>query len=83
VEIGKEVMTMAKTGKLQAAVQAFSGGHSRSSGRTTSLTLSEAELADMGRGLAAGQVLLQQKFTVASKLKAALTRLGVPTPPGL
>ncbi len=74
---------MAKPGKLQAAVQAFAGGRSRPRGRTTSLTFSEAELAEVGRGLAAGQVLLQQKFTVTTKLKAALTRLGVPIPQGL
>jgi hypothetical protein len=77
------VIIMAKPGKLQAAVQAFAGGRSRPTSRTTSLTFSEAELAELGRGMAVGQVMLQQKLGVASKLKAALTRLGVPIPQGL
>jgi len=70
---------MGRRGKLQAAVQALARGRSR----TTSLTFSEAELTELGRGMAAGQMILQQKFAVAPRLKAAMTRLRVTIPPGL
>jgi hypothetical protein len=51
--------------------------------RTTTVSFSAAELAALGRLLAAGQVLSQSTHPVVGRLKAAMTRLGVPTPVGL
>ena len=52
--------------------------------RTTTVTLSGAELAALGRFLAAGHVLLQEDYPpVVARLKAAMTRLRIPAPKGL
>ena len=51
--------------------------------RTTSITLSTDDLAALARLLAVGQPLVQQRLPVVARLKAAMTRLGVPIPPGL
>jgi hypothetical protein len=51
--------------------------------RTTSITLSADDLTALARLLAVGQALVQQRFPVVARLKAAMTRLGVPIPPGL
>jgi hypothetical protein len=51
--------------------------------RTTSITLSEADLSALARLLSVGQAMVQTRFPVVARLKAAMTRLGVPVPPGL
>ena len=51
--------------------------------RTTSITLSADDLTALARLLAVGQAMVQQRFPVVARLKAAMTRLGVPVPPGL
>ena len=52
--------------------------------RTTTITLSGAELVALGRFLTAGRVLLQEEYPpVVARLKAAMTRLRVPAPKGL
>jgi hypothetical protein len=51
--------------------------------RTTAVSFSPEDLAALGRLLATGQVVLQEKHPVVARLKAAMTRLGVPIPTGL
>ena len=53
--------------------------------RRTSISFSAEDLAALGHLVAAGQVMLQahRRVPVIARLKAALTRLGVPIPAGL
>lgn len=51
--------------------------------KRTSITFSGAELEDLGQLLAVGQSVLKRKAQVAPRVKAAITRLGLPTPAGL
>jgi hypothetical protein len=51
--------------------------------RLTSISLSEADLSALARLLSVGQAVLQTRFPVVARLKAAMTRLEVPIPPGL
>ena len=52
--------------------------------RLTKVQLSGDELVALGRFVAAGRVLLQADYPpVVARLKAAMTRLGVPVPKGL
>jgi hypothetical protein len=51
--------------------------------RMTTLTLRAEDLAALGRLLAAGVVLIQTTHPVIAKVKAAMTRLGLPAPRGL
>jgi hypothetical protein len=51
--------------------------------RATTVTFTAEELAALGRLIGAGQVLLQATPPVVGHLKAAMTRVGVPTPVGL
>jgi hypothetical protein len=51
--------------------------------RATSITLSEADLSALARLLSVGQAVVQTRFPVVARLKAAMTRLGIPIPPGL
>jgi hypothetical protein len=60
--------------------------HRRGGRRRTTISLSVADLAALGLLLAAGSVLLQDrapKTPAIGRLKAAMTRLGVPIPSGL
>jgi len=55
-------------------------------GRTTSVSFSAKDLTAIGRLLATGQVVLHSHgpvHPVVGRLKAAMTRLGVPVPRGL
>jgi hypothetical protein len=47
------------------------------------VTFTAEDLAALGRLIGAGQVLLQATPPVVGRLKAAMTRVGVPTPVGL
>jgi hypothetical protein len=58
-------------------------GRSSRRKRTTSITLSADDLTALARLLSVGQAMVQQRFPVVARLKAAMTRLGVPIPPGL
>ena len=49
----------------------------------TSVSFSSAELEELGRLLAVGQSVLQKRAAVSPRLKAAMTRVGIPVPPGL
>ena len=51
--------------------------------RATALTFSADELTALARHTSAGGVLLQGLHPVMSRFKAALTRLGLPSPMGL
>ena len=51
--------------------------------RTTAVSFSPEDLADLGKLLATGQAVLQERPPVVARLKAAMTRLGVPLPMGL
>jgi len=51
--------------------------------RRTSVSFNAEELAALARILAAGQVMLQTSTPVVSRLKAAMTRMGVTIPKGL
>jgi hypothetical protein len=45
----------------------------------TTVTLTRAELEQLSQLLAAGHVLLRDGHSISPKLKAAMTKLGVPT----
>jgi len=80
---GKGVMTMPK---LWQRAPGRPAKHLEANRRTTTVTLSAADLAALGALLAAGRVLLHDKAPKApalARLKAAMTRLGVPVPAGL
>lgn len=49
----------------------------------TSLTFSAEELMVLARYIAAGNVLLQTNHHIISRIKGALTRLGLESPKGL
>jgi len=51
--------------------------------RTTSISFTADELRVLAQLVAAGQVMLQTSCPAVVRLKAAMTRLGVPTPKGL
>lgn len=51
--------------------------------RGTSLTFSIDELMELAKYIAAGTVLLQVKPSVTTRIKSALSRLGIQSPPGL
>ncbi len=51
--------------------------------RRTSIGLSAADLAALGRLVAVGQAVLQERPPVVGRLKAAITRLGLEMPKGL
>lgn len=58
------------------------GPRGRRSG-STAISLSAADLAALGRLIATGQAVLQERPPVVSRLKAAMTRIKVPIPTGL
>jgi hypothetical protein len=47
------------------------------------MTLNTDDLTTLGRLVSAGQVMLPTKHAVIGRLKAAMSRLGVPAPTGL
>lgn len=49
----------------------------------TTLTFSAEELANLARYISAGTMLLQTDHPVVSRIKGALTRLGLSIPKGL
>lgn len=49
----------------------------------TSITFTADDLTALARYVSAGLVFLQTGHPVIAKIKAALTRLGLPTPKGL
>lgn len=51
--------------------------------RTTTVTFTGEDLSSLARLVAAGQLMLQRTSPVVARLKAALTRMGVPVPQGL
>lgn len=51
--------------------------------RTSQITLSGTDLSQLARLVAGGKLLLQQNYPVVARLKAALTRMGLPVPEGL
>ncbi len=51
--------------------------------RTTAISFSAEDLAALGRLLATGQAVLQERPPVVARLKAAMTRLGIGMPTGL
>ena len=51
--------------------------------RTTAITFNEEDLAALGRLVSVGQSVLQTRFPVVARLKAAMTRLGLSAPKGL
>ena len=50
---------------------------------STTITLNADDLATLGRLVSAGQVMLPTTYPVLARLKAAMSRLGVPAPKGL
>jgi hypothetical protein len=48
--------------------------------RTTTISFSVQDLAELGQVLAVGQAVLQKRLPVSARLKAAMTRLRVPVP---
>jgi hypothetical protein len=51
--------------------------------RTTTISFSAQDLHVLGQLVVAGQVMLQTSCPAVARLKAAMTRLGVPIPKGL
>jgi hypothetical protein len=51
--------------------------------QSTTLTFSEDDLVIIGRLLAAGQVMVPTSHPALAQIKAAMTRMGLPTPKGL
>ncbi len=51
--------------------------------RTTTMSFTSDDLGNLARLVAHGRVLLQVNHPVVARLKAALTRMGVPVPQGL
>lgn len=49
----------------------------------TAVTFTADDLTALARYIGAGMVLLQTNHSVIPKIKAALSRLGLPTPKGL
>ena len=49
----------------------------------TAVTFTADDLTGLARLISAGTVLLQTSHPVVPKIKAALSRLGLPTPQGL
>jgi hypothetical protein len=49
----------------------------------TTISISSAELEDLGELLSVGQSVLKRRAQVAPRLKAAMTRLGLQVPTGL
>ena len=47
--------------------------------KRTAVTFTAKDLDDVARVLAAGQALLRQSFPIVSRLKAAMTKMGVST----
>jgi hypothetical protein len=58
-------------------------GRPRGRRRTTAITFNEEDLAALGRLVSVGQSVLQTRFPVVARLKAAMTRLGLSAPKGL
>lgn len=75
--LGREVSRVAKPMriKLRAA--------GKKQKRTTAMTFTTEDLSSLARLVAGGQVLLQTTSPVVARLKAALTRMGLPVPQGL
>ena len=71
---------MAKRGRPKAKTT-ISGRLATPTRRTTTVTFSSEDLTVLGRLIGAGQVMLQiSAHRALAKLKAAMTRLGVPVP---
>lgn len=51
--------------------------------RGTTLTFTAEEVTELAKYVGAGMVLLQTKPSVTRHIKRALSRLGLPTPPGM
>jgi len=51
--------------------------------RMTAVSFSADDLAALGHLVAVGQAVLQKRPPVVARLKAAMTRMGVPLPDGL
>ncbi len=49
----------------------------------TTITLTGDDLGALAKYVSAGVIIMQTSHPVISKLKAAFTRLGLPTPKGL
>ena len=50
-----------------------------SAAKRTAVTFTAKDLDDVASVLAAGQALLRQSFPIVSRLKAAMTKMGVST----
>jgi hypothetical protein len=66
-------MNILKRGRPVASLKAVS----------TTITLNADELTILGRLISAGQVMVPTKHPVLGRIKAAMSRLGVPAPKGL
>ncbi len=58
-------------------------GHPPKAPRMTAVSFSADDLAALGHLIAVGQAVLQKRPPVVARLKAAMTRMGVPLPEGL
>ena len=52
----------------------------RPEAQRTTISFSAQDLAELGQVPAVGQAVLQKRLPVTARLKAAMTRLGVPVP---
>ena len=51
--------------------------------RTTKVTLSSSDLVTLGKLVSAGQIVLPTEHAVITKLKGAMSRMGLPVPKGM
>ena len=51
--------------------------------RTTKVTFSSSDLATLGKLVSAGQIVLPTEHAVITKLKGAMSRMGLPVPKGM
>ncbi len=51
--------------------------------RATKVTFSNSDLATLGKLVSAGQILMPTEHSVITKLKGAMSRMGLPVPKGL
>ena len=51
--------------------------------RTTKVTFTSSDLTTLGKLVSAGQIVLPTEHAVITKLKGAMSRMGLPVPKGM
>ncbi len=64
--------------KKTHAIEAVTA-NKKSKARATTLTFSADDLSDLARLIGAGHVMMRMSFPIVGRIKAAMTRMGLPT----